>query len=171
MLVTLPPKSSHFWCWWHCHQSQVTFDVGDIATKVKSLLMLVTLPPKSSHFWCWWHCHQSQVTFDVGDIATKVKSLLMLVTLPPKSLFDLESSALEDWILTLQNDIQIKSRSTSAQPGEHAVLWKILLAQKYHNLRRCTLTLDSSFWINLSLFSRTWKALGPSTEQWLITTL
>jgi len=49
-----------------------SFDVGDIATKVKSLLMLVTLPPKSSHFWCWWHCHQSQVTFDVGDIATKV---------------------------------------------------------------------------------------------------
>jgi len=36
-----------------------SFDVGDIATKVKSLLMLVTLPPKSSHFWCWWHCHQS----------------------------------------------------------------------------------------------------------------
>ena len=73
-------------------------------------------------------------SFDVGDIATKVKSL-----------FDLESSTFDDQILTLQNDIQIKSRSTSAQPGKHAVHWKILVAGKYHNLIRCTLNLTALY--------------------------
>ena len=56
-------------------------------------------------------CYPFGASIDVGDIAAKVKSL-----------FDLESSALEDEILTLQNDIEIKAGSTSVQPGEHSVL-------------------------------------------------
>jgi len=48
-------------------------------------------------------CYPFSVRIDVDDIAAKVQSL-----------FDLESSTLEDEILTLQNDIEIKARSTSA---------------------------------------------------------
>lgn len=70
----------------------------------------------------------------MGDIASKVKSL-----------FDLESSAVEDEILTLQNDIDIKARSTAAQPGEHGVFWNQLTGKKYPNLRRCALNLTALF--------------------------
>ena len=76
-------------------------------------------------------------SIDVVDIATKVKSL-----------FDLESSALEDEILTLQNDIEIKARSTSAQPGEHEVFWKLPMQEKYPNLRRYALKLTALFGSN-----------------------
>ena len=79
-------------------------------------------------------CYPFSASIDVGDIAAKVKSL-----------FDLESSALEDEILTLQNDIEIKARSTSAQPGEHAVFWKLPVEEKYPNLRRCALNLTALF--------------------------
>lgn len=79
-------------------------------------------------------CYPFGASIDVGDIAAKVNSL-----------FDLESSALEDEILTLQNDIEIKARSTSAQPGEHVVFWKLLVEEKYPNLRRCALNLTSLF--------------------------
>lgn len=79
-------------------------------------------------------CYPFGASIDVGDIAAKVKSL-----------FDLESSALEDEILTLQNDIEIKARSTSAQPGEHVVFWKLLVVEKYPNLRRCALNLTALF--------------------------
>ena len=79
-------------------------------------------------------CYPFSASIDVGDIAAKVKSL-----------FDLESSALEDEILTLQNNIEIKARSTSAQPGEHAVFWKLPVEEKYPNLRRCALNLTALF--------------------------
>ena len=79
-------------------------------------------------------CYPFSASIDVGDIAAKVKSL-----------FDLESSALEDEILTLQNNIEIKARSTSAQPGEHAVFWNLLVEEKYPNLRRCSLNLTALF--------------------------
>ena len=72
--------------------------------------------------------------------------VLMLVTCRQNRIhFDLESSALEDEILTLQNDVEIKASQTSAQPGEYVVFWK-LLVEKYPNLRRRAL---NSFWINL----------------------
>jgi len=54
-----------------------------------------------------------------------------------KSLFDMESSALEDEILTLQNGIEMKARSTSSQPEEHVVFWKLQVADKCPNLRSC----------------------------------
>jgi len=43
----------------------------------------------------------------------------------------------------LQSDIEIKARSTSAQPGEHVVFWKLLVEEKYPNLRRCALNLTA----------------------------
>lgn len=79
-------------------------------------------------------CYPFGASIDVGDIASKVKSL-----------FDLESSAVEDEILTLQNDIELKARSTAAQPGEHGVFWNLLTEQKYPNLRRCALNLTALF--------------------------
>ena len=79
-------------------------------------------------------CYLFGGSIDVDDIATKVKSL-----------FNLESSALEYEILTLQNDIEIKARSTSAQRGEHVVFWKLLVEEKYPNLRRCALNLTVLF--------------------------
>nr|XP_055065219.1 general transcription factor II-I repeat domain-containing protein 2A-like [Misgurnus anguillicaudatus] len=79
-------------------------------------------------------CYPFGANIDVGDIAAKIKSL-----------FDLKSSDLEDEILTLQNDIEIKARSTSAQPGEHVVFWNLLAEEKYPNLRRCALNLTALF--------------------------
>jgi len=60
----------------------------------------------------------------VGNIAANVKSLI-----------DTESSALGDETLTLQNDIEIKARSTSGQPERHVVFWKLLVTDKCPNLR------------------------------------
>ena len=73
---------------------------------------------------------------DVGENATKVKTFL-----------DLEISALGyEILLTLQNDIEIKARSTSHQSGEHVVFWKLPVAVKKHpNLRRYALNLTSLF--------------------------
>ena len=65
-------------------------------------------------------CCPFGASIDVADIAAKVKSLC-----------NFESSVLEDEILTLQNDIELKARSTSAQPGEHVVFWKLLVQEKY----------------------------------------
>lgn len=79
-------------------------------------------------------CYLFGANIDVDDIAAKVKSL-----------FGFESSILEDEILTLQNDIAIKARSTSAQPGEHVMFWILLVAEKYPNLRRCALNLTALF--------------------------
>ncbi|XP_077361592.1 SCAN domain-containing protein 3-like [Festucalex cinctus] len=79
-------------------------------------------------------CFPFAKNIDVGDIAAKVKTL-----------FDMEISALEDEILTLQNDIEMKARSTFAQPGEHVKFWKLLVEEKYPNLRRCALNLTALF--------------------------
>ncbi|CAL9685305.1 unnamed protein product [Knipowitschia caucasica] len=77
-------------------------------------------------------CYPFDESIDVGDIAEKVQSL-----------FHLEKSALEDEILMLQNDIELKARS--AQLGHHVQLWKLLVEEKYHNVRRCALNLTSLF--------------------------
>jgi len=84
--------------------------------------------------WDWFTRQNFRSSIDVGDIAAKVKSL-----------FNSESSALEDEVLTLQNDIEIRARSTSAQHGEHVVLWKLLVAEKHPNLRQCALNLTALF--------------------------
>jgi len=70
---------------------------------------------------------------------------IVIVTNNVKSLFDMESSALEDEILTLQNEIEIKARSTSGQPEEHVVFWKLVVADKCPNLRSGALNLTAFF--------------------------
>jgi len=54
---------------------------------------------------------------------------LILARAPPNP----GTPLLVDVILILQNDFEIKARSTSAQPGEHVVFWisKLLVADKY----------------------------------------
>ncbi|KAJ8362371.1 hypothetical protein AAFF_G00378160 [Aldrovandia affinis] len=56
----------------------------------------------------------------VDDIASKVGSF-----------FHLDTTAVENEILTLQNDIQMKSRATTEMKGE---LWELLLEEKYPNI-------------------------------------
>jgi len=68
---------------------------------------------------------------------------IVIVTNNVKSLFDMESSALEGEILTLQNEIEIKARSTSGQPEEHVVFWKLVVADKCPNLRSGALNLTN----------------------------
>ncbi|XP_049444494.1 general transcription factor II-I repeat domain-containing protein 2-like [Epinephelus fuscoguttatus] len=68
---------------------------------------------------------------DVDYIASKVASL-----------FQLDSSAVEIEILTLQNDIEIKSRAT---PGMKGDFWNLMLENKYPNLRSCALNLTALF--------------------------
>ncbi|XP_060799461.1 zinc finger BED domain-containing protein 5-like [Neoarius graeffei] len=68
---------------------------------------------------------------DVDCIAPKVATL-----------FSLDSSAVENEILTLQNDIEIKCRATPGITGE---FWNLLLEEKYPNLRQCALNMTSLF--------------------------
>ncbi|KAI2655782.1 General transcription factor II-I repeat domain-containing protein 2 [Labeo rohita] len=63
-------------------------------------------------------------------------------------LFHLDNSAVGNEILTLQNDIEIKSMATPGMTGE---FWNLLPEQKYHNLRTCAFNLTALFWINLSV--------------------
>jgi len=140
-----------FWCWWHCHQSQVTFRLGKLH--------------------CWWldsdiaKWHSEQTGAELGGArgALPPKILPGPPVSPPKLGLFLKSytdhwqlPVLQNWPLQWPPQMKMsgsapesKSRSTSAQPGEHAVLWKILVAGKYHNLRRCTLNLTA-------LFGSTW---------------
>lgn len=76
-------------------------------------------------------CFPFGASIDVDCIASKIVSL-----------FDLDCSAVENEILTLQNDIEIKSRAT---PGMNREFWNLLLEQKYPNLRRCALNLTALF--------------------------
>lgn len=75
-------------------------------------------------------CFPFGASIDVDCIASKIVSL-----------FHLDSSV-ENEILRLQNDIEIKSR---ARPGMHGEFWNLLLEQKYPNLRRCALNLTALF--------------------------
>ncbi|RXN02488.1 serine threonine- kinase pim-3-like protein [Labeo rohita] len=59
-----------------------------------------------------------------------------------------DNSAVGNEILTLQNDIEIKSMATPGMTGE---FWNLLPEQKYHNLRTCAFNLTALFWINLSV--------------------
>ncbi|KAJ3595182.1 hypothetical protein NHX12_004486 [Muraenolepis orangiensis] len=82
-------------------------------------------------------------SIDVDEIVSKANSL-----------FDLDSSAVENEILTLSNDIDIKSSTT---PGTSGQFWNLLLEQKYPNLRRCALNLTALFpdlrWLMTTLCS------------------
>lgn len=66
-------------------------------------------------------------SIDVDCIASKIVSL-----------FHLDNTAVENEILTLQNDIESKSRATPDMNGE---FWNLQTEQKYHNLRKCAFNL------------------------------
>ncbi|CAK6967628.1 general transcription factor II-I repeat domain-containing protein 2A-like [Scomber scombrus] len=54
------------------------------------------------------------------------------------TLFHLNSSGVEDEILTLQADIQLKSRA-------HGQFWNLLTQEKYPNMRKCATSLTALF--------------------------
>lgn len=58
------------------------------------------------------------------------------------SLFYLDTSAVENEILVLQNDIEIKSRATLGISGE---FWNLLQEDKYPSLRQCALNVTALF--------------------------
>ena len=58
------------------------------------------------------------------------------------TLFSLDGSAVENEILTLTNDIELKARAT---PGISGEFWNLLLEEKYPSLRQCTLNMSSLF--------------------------
>ncbi|KAK7158529.1 hypothetical protein R3I94_004989 [Phoxinus phoxinus] len=76
-------------------------------------------------------CFPFGPSIDVDSIASKIVSL-----------FHFDNTAVENEILTLQNDIEIKSRATSDMNGE---FWNLLTEQKYHNLRKCAFNLTALF--------------------------
>lgn len=80
-------------------------------------------------------CFPFGVSIDVDDIDSKVVSL-----------FHLDSSAAENLILTLQNDIDIKSRATPGMVLEHTARTKV------SHPRKMCLEPDSPLWINLYLW-------------------
>lgn len=50
------------------------------------------------------------------------------------SIFHLDTCAVENEVLTLQSDIEVKSRETSDSKGD---FWHLLLEQKYPHLKTC----------------------------------
>ena len=64
---------------------------------------------------------------DVDLLASKIAAL-----------FHLNSSAVEDEMLKLQTDIELKSRS-------HAQFWNLLTEEKYPNMRKCAISLTALF--------------------------
>ena len=69
---------------------------------------------------------------NVDDITSKVASLC-----------NLDSSSVEDEIITLQNDMGIKSRATKL--GTKGGFWELLMPEKYPNLRRCAMNTTALF--------------------------
>ena len=105
---------------------------------LRGVLLTASMEPVGSYM-----CYPFGASIDVGDIATKVKSV-----------FALESSALEDEILTRLCKMTLRSKPD--QPGEHALFWKLLMEEKYPNLRRCALNLTALFgstYLSKSAFS------------------
>ena len=114
------------WCWWHCHESQVTFRLGKL------------------HSWGQGHYSlRAESLWGAPESPNNIKSRLLSsiqcicfqktsgsnmgapnLILAPGAISPRYASAwVEDDILTLQNDYKIKARSTSAQHGEHVVFW------------------------------------------------
>ncbi|XP_067937246.1 general transcription factor II-I repeat domain-containing protein 2A-like [Watersipora subatra] len=75
-------------------------------------------------------CFPFATDIDVEDIAFKMGAL-----------FQLDTTALENEIVSLQNDIEMKSRATT----EREKLWGLLLEEKYPNIRRCAFNLSACF--------------------------
>ncbi|XP_014773229.1 uncharacterized protein LOC106871341 [Octopus bimaculoides] len=72
-------------------------------------------------------CYLFQEDAEVDPLASKIATL-----------FHLNSSGVEDEILTLQADIQLKSRV-------HGQFWNLLTEEKYPNMRKCATSLTALF--------------------------
>ena len=67
-------------------------------------------------------CLPFATDINVEDIASKIGAL-----------FQLDITAVENEMLSLQNDIEIKSKAST----EREKIWKLLLKEKYPNTKRC----------------------------------
>ena len=72
-------------------------------------------------------CYPFREDGEVDSFASKIATL-----------FYLNSSEVEDEILTLQADIQLKSRA-------HGQLWNLITEEKYPNVRTCATSLTALF--------------------------
>ena len=74
-------------------------------------------------YWCWWHCHQSQISFCLGKLRS----------------WGWDSDK------TLQNDIEIKARST----WWACIVLETIDGGEVSQSQKMCLEPDGSFWINL----------------------
>ena len=72
-------------------------------------------------------CYPFREDAEVDSLASKISPL-----------FHLNSSGVEDEIMTLQADIQLKSRA-------HGEFWNLLTEEKYPNVRKCATSLTALF--------------------------
>ena len=72
-------------------------------------------------------CYPFRGDAEVDSLASKMSTL-----------FHLNSSGVEDEIMTLQADIQLKSRA-------HGEFWNLLTEEKYPNVRKCATSLTDLF--------------------------
>lgn len=72
-------------------------------------------------------CYPFRDNVEVDSLASKIAAL-----------FHLNSSEVEDEILKLQTDIQLKSRA-------HGQFWNLLTGEKYPNMRKCATSLTALF--------------------------
>ena len=72
-------------------------------------------------------CYPFRKDVEVDSLASKIEML-----------FHLNSSGVENKILTLQADIKLKSRA-------HGQFWNLLTEEKYPNLRKCATSLTALF--------------------------
>ena len=75
-------------------------------------------------------CFPFATDINVEDIASKIGAL-----------FQLGITAMENEMLYLQNDIEMKSRAST----EREKIWKLLLEEKYPNIKRCAFYILSCF--------------------------
>ncbi|CAH2297031.1 general transcription factor II-I repeat domain-containing 2A [Pelobates cultripes] len=106
-----------------CYEEQVQIILSEFE---KCFTDFTSIKPVASYL-----CFPFGEGIDVDYMASKVAAL-----------FELDNSAVESEILTLQNDIEMESRAT---PGKKGDFWNLLMEQKYPNLRRWALNLTALF--------------------------
>ena len=75
-------------------------------------------------------CFSFATDINVEDIASKIEAL-----------FQLNITAMENEMLSLQNDIEMKSRALT----EREKIWKLLSEEKYPNIKICAFYILSCF--------------------------
>jgi len=158
MLVKLPRKSSHFSTW-------KTPAFGDRGVTRGGKRKTIPRDPNycggrrkvPTMSQAGYFLYDSTYASERPQVRTWRRQAWFLPQAPPNPVTPL----LGDEILTLQNDFEVKARSTSAQPGEYVVFWlsKLLVADKYPNLR-CALNLTPLF--GSTYFCSTYLRLGTT---------